>query len=248
MVTMSHSSAESPIFMGFVVVLLNKKRILIVVTQLGPIGPPWLIFLVSLGPFKKVEPWNQRVIKNSATGYELRVASADGNISKTDEIAYNQTEMYEERFYTFTPLDYSSFLSKLANLLHLASSKVRGDLKEIIILHQHFLNSGSVKAHKSASAKWIKESNVVEFYLGFLDTSKDPAGQRGLFQSIAGVINREKTARLDKFLLNINDTTRVLPWPTKFKVLSPVKSTMRAIDVVAMTPPVPTALSLPSCK
>lgn len=63
-----------------------------------------------------------------------------------------------------------------------------------------FFRSGEPAAFRDASLAWLDEAGPVDFFAGFLDTSADPRGRKGLYGGVIGVADPERGALLDELL------------------------------------------------
>jgi dipeptidyl-peptidase-3 len=142
---------------------------------------------------KGISTLNTRLSKNSDTSFTLLIASVDAQgQSSTSTIKSDKFEVVLKYG------DYSACLEKVNSALEQAK-KLTSDSNQQAMLgdYQKSFKTGSVDAHKEASAKWVKDVGpVVETYIGFIEDYVDPSGSRAEWEGFCAIVNKQESQKV----------------------------------------------------
>ncbi|CAH1954695.1 unnamed protein product [Acanthoscelides obtectus] len=195
---------------------------------------------------EKIECYNTRLFKTENNGkitYEIRLASeqkgeikqlTDGNIT-----------------YVITRGDYSPLMGKVADFLESATSQAANDTEmKMLKAYVSSFRTGSLDDHKNGSRFWIKDKGpVVETYIGFIETYRDPAGVRGEFEGFVAAVNKEMSAKFTTLVSNAEHFLTLLPWSRGFEKDEFLKPDFTSLDVLTFAGSgIPAGINIPNCE
>jgi len=163
---------------------------------------------------KNLEGYISRVIKTEEEGcvvYEIRHAAVE------------EKELYKEVFegclFSVTTGDYNELLDNVCKNLELAvKHAANNDEREMLVEYVKSFRGGSLDRHKDGSRFWIKNKGpIVETYIGFIETLRDPTGMRGEFEGFVGLVNKEMSAKFQVLVDKAEQMLPALPWPKEFE-------------------------------
>nr|CAI5825480.1 unnamed protein product [Callosobruchus analis] len=193
---------------------------------------------------EKMECYNSRLFKTESNGkitYEIRLASeqkgevkriTDGNIT-----------------YLITRGDYSPLMGKVADYLESATNYAANDTEtKMLKSYVSSFRTGSLDDHKNGSRFWIKDKGpVVESYIGFIETYRDPAGVRGEFEGFVAAVNKEMSAKFSTLVTNAEHFLTLLPWGKGFEKDKFLKPDFTSLDVLTFAGSgIPAGINIPN--
>lgn len=209
--------------------------------------------------YKRVDAYNHRVFKTAANTegndvdiYEIRFASEQlsSDSDTTDEKLIGHEEEYKGRKFRFTRGDYSGIMpSVLDNLKSAAKNALNEDERKMMEEYVKSFETGSLQAHKQGSRHWIKDKGpVVETYIGFIETYRDPAGARAEFEGFVAVVNKEGSEKLGVLVNHAEEIIQQsMPWPKEFEKDSYLRPDFTALDIISFAGSgVPAGINIPN--
>ncbi|XP_033735100.1 dipeptidyl peptidase 3-like [Pecten maximus] len=194
---------------------------------------------------KDLSPYNTRLFKtteNGKTCYEVRLASAatdDGAVTGFPEGilgSHEFTPTLTSQACTFrvTRGDYSPLMALVAENLKKAQGYAANDLERNMLKeYVDSFTSGSILSHKNGSRHWIKNTGpIVETYIGFIESYRDPFGMRGEFEGFAAVVNKEMSAKFTELVDHAEKFLPLLPWPSSFEKDKFLRPDFTSLDVL----------------
>uniref|UniRef100_A0A671VND8 Dipeptidyl peptidase 3 n=1 Tax=Sparus aurata TaxID=8175 RepID=A0A671VND8_SPAAU len=190
---------------------------------------------------KKLSAYNTRLFKRDNGGkacYEVRLASA---VQKGQNDSFTQEPFsFEDKEFTVKRGDYASLMEKA----YAANENQRKMLEE----YRRSFTFGSVDAHKEGSRYWIKDKGpIVESYIGFIESYRDPFGSRGEFEGFVAVVNKAMSERFAKLVGSAEVLLPELPWPREFEKDTFLKPDFTSLDVLTFAGSgIPAGINIPN--
>merc|ERR1712013_535600 len=142
---------------------------------------------------------NRFMKKKNLEGYinrVIKIQEGDRNVYEIRHAAVEEKELYKEEFegcvFKVTTGDYNELLDNVCKNLELAVKyAANNDEKEMLVEYVKSFREGSLDRHKDGSRFWIRNKGpIVETYIGFIETYRDPAGMRGEFEGFVSMVNK----------------------------------------------------------
>merc|ERR1719180_213033 len=177
---------------------------------------------------KSLEGYINRVIKTVEGGktcYEIRNAG----VADTVQIE----EDFEGCKMKVTTGDYQGLLDRVAiNLGEAAKHAANSDEANMLKEYVASFKEGSLDKHKEGSRYWIKNKGpLVETYIGFIETYRDPAGMRGEFEGFVAMVNKQMSEKFQVLVDRAEEMLPMLPWPKEFEKDEFLRPDFTSLDV-----------------
>lgn len=195
----------------------------------------------------KTEAYNTRVFKSSADNVTLtiRFASADKRIVHPQSFISlpQQTSLQLEYG------DYSEIMDLLTKSAMETSLHALNDTEsEMWTSYAESFSQGDTNLHKKGSELWVADRNpVVETYIGFIESYRDPFGVRAEFEGFSAIVNKPMSAKFQALVANAVELISFLPWPPSYEKDRFLKPDFTSLDVVTFASSgIPVGINIPN--
>ncbi|XP_029468951.1 dipeptidyl peptidase 3 [Rhinatrema bivittatum] len=204
---------------------------------------------------KTISAYNTRLFKNKARDgpfcFEVRLASAASNDSDLDTDLSEKLKCFEFSGARFevTRGDYAPLMRKVVeNLQKARAYTVNTHQDQMLEFYIKSFFSGSIEAHKEGSRHWIRDKGpIVESYIGFIESYRDPYGSRGEFEGFVAIVNKAMSAKFAHLVASAEELLQELPWPKAFEKDSFLKPDFTSLDVLTFAGSgIPAGINIPN--
>lgn len=207
---------------------------------------------------KDLSAYNTRLFKyeeDGRTTYEIRQASANtsGAGEGDSEILgchkFTPEGHTEEVTFKVTRGDYAPMMQRLVDNLSSAKCFAANEHETLMLTeYARSFAEGSIPAHKDGSRHWIKNKGpIIETYIGFIESYRDPFGVRGEFEGFVAMVNKEMSAKFGELVARAEHFLPLLPWPSSYEKDTFLRPDFTSLDVLAFgSSGVPAGINIPN--
>ncbi|XP_028565742.2 dipeptidyl peptidase 3 [Podarcis muralis] len=203
---------------------------------------------------ENISAYNTRLFKTKVddkVNYEVRLASVLSDDSQLDADMSAKIKCFEFGgcFFTVTRGDYSPLLEKVVENLKKAQRHTANPTQAEMLSHYvASFTQGSIVAHKEGSRCWIRDKGpIVESYIGFIESYRDPYGSRGEFEGFVAVVNKAMSAKFARLVAAAERLLEELPWPRAFEKDTFLKPDFTSLDVLTFAGSgIPAGINIPN--
>ncbi|KAF7662537.1 hypothetical protein LDENG_00233610 [Lucifuga dentata] len=203
---------------------------------------------------QKLSAYNTRLFKREngeKACYEVRLASAEQKDCAVDGECQSccGSFNFEDKEFTVKRGDYAPLMKKVSHYLQKAQAYAANENQRKML--EEYIQSftlGSIDAHKEGSRYWIKDKGpIVESYIGFIESYRDPFGSRGEFEGFVAVVNKAMSERFAKLVSSAEVLLPELPWPSEFEKDTFLKPDFTSLDVLTFAGSgIPAGINIPN--
>uniref|UniRef100_A0A667YRT1 Dipeptidyl peptidase 3 n=1 Tax=Myripristis murdjan TaxID=586833 RepID=A0A667YRT1_9TELE len=207
---------------------------------------------------QNLSAYNTRLFKRENGGkacYEVRLASAvqKGQSQRVPCCLFLTVQLSVvlslKKEFTVKRGDYAPLMEKVSYYVQQAQAHAANDnQKKMLEEYRRSFTFGSIEAHKEGSRYWIKDKGpIVESYIGFIESYRDPFGSRGEFEGFVAVVNKAMSERFAKLVSSAEILLPELPWPRDFEKDIFLKPDFTSLDVLTFAGSgIPAGINIPN--
>ncbi|XP_068187374.1 dipeptidyl peptidase 3 [Antennarius striatus] len=203
---------------------------------------------------KNLSAYNTRLFKSMNGGkacYEVRLASSVQKDCAVEGECQSccGSFSFEDKEFTVKRGDYAPLMEKVCYYLQRAKEYAANEnQRKMLEEYRRSFTFGSIEAHKEGSRYWIKDKGpIVESYIGFIESYRDPFGSRGEFEGFVAVVNKAMSERFARLVDSAEVLLPELPWPQEFEKDAFLKPDFTSLDVLTFAGSgIPAGINIPN--
>uniref|UniRef100_F6TNY4 Dipeptidyl peptidase 3 n=1 Tax=Equus caballus TaxID=9796 RepID=F6TNY4_HORSE len=204
---------------------------------------------------QNLSAYNTRLFKevgqDGQPRYEVRLASVLGAEPALDSEMTSKLKSYTFRgsHFQVTRGDYAPILQKVVEHLEKAKAYAANSHQEqMLAQYIESFTQGSIEAHKRGSRFWIQDKGpIVESYIGFIESYRDPFGSRGEFEGFVAMVNKAMSAKFEWLVASAEQLLKELPWPPAFEKDKFLTPDFTSLDVLTFAGSgIPAGINIPN--
>lgn len=199
----------------------------------------------------KMSAYNTRLFKipspeaGALHSYVVLVASAESPLTHPFPVQHE----FEGFEFTIQYGDHAHAMSEVVKCLreavfYAANENQREMLTHYVDSFQH----GSIEAHKQGSRAWIQDKGpTVESYIGFIESYRDPSGERGEWEGFVACVNKPASEKFQALVDSAESFLPMMPWPKEFEKEKFFRPDFTSLDILAFgSSGVPAGINIPN--